>query len=247
MIFYKAVKQSVLDEEPFFITFYGPSTTSVEFVFPNWAEIIRFALKRSVEEESSLYQIAYWYIQTSNFGLNGATSRDLRMHFDKLVTEKKPRMIFLNSSKNDPFLDIPLRETKRNTEWLIERCLALDLLVVYTTSVPSKRDDLNKKIMQYVELDRRTAQGFQTNDNLRFVDYYDYFHKKDIEKSYSLISPSGNEHFQIEPGEVDPIHFNRYGNALVAKILLKEIFGIDFDHNKFLNDLKDDSKKYPGF
>ena len=144
-------------------------------------------------------------------------------------------------------MDIPLRETKRNTEWLIERCLALDLLVVYTTSVPSKRDDLNKKIMQYVELDRRTAQGFQTNDNLRFVDYYDYFQKEDIKKSYSLISPSGNEHFKVEPGEVDPIHFNRYGNALVAKILLKEIFKIDFDHNKFLNDLKDDSKKYPGF
>lgn len=247
MIFYKAAKQSVLDEEPFFITFYGPSTTSMEFVFPNWGEIIRFALKRSLEEESNLYKIAYWYIQTSNYGLNGATSRDLRMHFDKLVTKRKPQLVFLNGSKNDPFLDIPLRETKRNTEWLIERCLALDVLLVFTTSVPALKDELNKKIMQYVDLDRRVAQGFQTNENLRFVDFYEHFKKDDTKKSYSLISPSGNEHFQVEPGQVDPIHFNRFGNAFVAKILLKEIFEIDFDHIKFLNDLEDESKKYPGF
>jgi len=247
MIFYKAAKQSVLDEKHFFITFYGTATTSVEYVFPNWAEIIRFALKRHIEEDIGLYNIPYWYIQTSNFALNGAASRDLRMHFDKLVTERKPKMIFLNAGKNDVYQDIPLRETKRNTEWLIERSLALDLLVVFTTAVPALRDDLNKKILQYVNLDRRVAQGFKTNDNLKFVDYYEHFNKEDIGKSYTLVSPTGNEHINLDPGQIDPIHFNRYGNALIAKILLREIFEFDFDHEKFLADLADDGKKYPGF
>lgn len=247
MIFIKTAKQSVLDEEPFFITFYGSSTTSMEFVFPNWAEIIRFALKRSIEEEDSLYRVAYWYIHTANYALNGASSRDLRLHFDKFVTQRKPNMVFLSSSKNDPFLDIPLRETKRNTEWLIERCAALDLLIVFTSSAPAQTEDIDKKMMQYIDLDRRIAQSFQTNEKFRFVDFHEQFSEEDIKKSYSLISPTGNEHLGLKPGKIDPIHFNRFGNSLVAKILLKEVFRTDFDHEKFLADIKDESKKYPGF
>ncbi len=52
---------------------------------------------------------------------------------------------------------------------------------------------------------------------------------------------------ELKKGEIDPIHYNRYGNAIVAKILLKKVFSVDFDEEKFLEDLANPIVKWPRY
>lgn len=112
--------------------------------------------------------------------------------------------------------------------------------------MPALSEELNQKMKPYIDLDRKIAREFTDNEEFMFVDFYNFFSGDDLNRSYTLISEDGNKVLGIEPGGTDPIHFNKYGNALVAKILLKEVFGLEFDHEKFIQDLSDNTKKYPG-
>ncbi len=241
--FQKDLENKIKKEELFLIVYYGPSTTSMEYSFPNWGEIIRYWLRDYIEENIGEY---YWNLQTINRGLNGASSNDLLEKFPQMVESLNPSLIFLSIGKNDYYQKIEKSKTEINTRKIIEKSLENGYKVVFTTSVPALSEELNQKIKPYVDLDRVIAQSYLNNEEFIFIDFYNFFSKDDLKHSYTLISENGNKVVGINPGEVDPIHFNKYGNALVAKILLKKVFGIDFDHEKFIKDLLDNTKKYPG-
>jgi lysophospholipase L1-like esterase len=181
-----------------------------------------------------------------NRGLDGASSGELLERFSQMIGGLAPKLIFLNAGKNDYYYKINKEITEKNTRELVRRSLENKCKVVLTTSVPALTNELNENTKEHVEIDRRIAQEFLGNENFMFIDFYKFFSEDDLRRSYTLISEKGNENIGIIPGEVDPIHFNKYGNALVAKILLREVFGLDFDHEKFIKDLSDNTKKYPG-
>lgn len=237
----------IKQDELYSIVFYGASTTSAEYAMPNWGEIIRYCLKMEMEDAIGDYKKANWNIQTANRGLNGGSSQDLLERFDELVLSLSPRIIFLSVGKNDAYYEIDRRITEENTRKIIQKSLNANMKVVFMTTVPALTEKLNDKIRNYVEVDRNVAQEFLNNENFMFIDFYDFFTKEDLEKSHTLISVNGNEIVGITPGEIDPIHYNKIGNALVAKIILKEIYGLNFDSEKFISDLADISKKYPGY
>ncbi len=246
MNFLGDIKKQIERDELFFIAYYGASTTSQENIFPNWGEVMRYVLEDYLYEDEHLKK-AYWNIQTLNAGLNGASSVDLLGRMDKWVLDKNPNMIFLSVGKNDAYVGIEKKITEENTKKIIRKALDKNTRVVFTTTVPSLRKDLNEKTREYVEVDRSVAEKFSKENNFIFVDLFGLFPKNLIEKSYILISEENNEDIGVEEGENDPIHYNRFGNAIVAKILLKEVFGVDFDENKFLKDLSDNTKKYPDY
>ncbi len=235
----KIIKRNKL----FSIIYYGPSTTSVEYSFPNWGEITRYWLREYIEKNIGKY---YWNLQTINRGLNGASSGELLERFSQMIEGLNPSLIILNAGKNDYYYKIDQEITGKNTRELIRRSLENKCKVVFTTPVPALTNRLNENIKGYVEMDREIAQEFADNEDFIFIDFYKFFTEDDLKRSYTLISEEGNEVVGIAPGEVDLIHYNKYGNALVAEILLKEVFGIDFDHEKFIQDLSDNTKKYPG-
>lgn len=248
MIFFDDIKKSAEQDKLSLIIYYGASTTSFEHVFPNWGEIMRYVLKAETEVYVSDNdgKNAYWNLQTVNFGLAGASSIDLSERFDDLVLARNPRIIFLNVGKNDVYFKIDKRITEKNTEKIIKKALAKNIKVVFTTTVPPLRGDLNKKIFDYVEVDKSVASQFKNNQNFVFVDLFELFPKNLIEKSYTLIAEA-NEDVGVTDGDIDPIHYNKYGNAVVAKILLDKVFGIKFDYERFLKDLEDSTKKYPEY
>ncbi len=45
--------------------------------------------------------------------------------------------------------------------------------------------------------------------------------------------------------EKDPIHPNALGNVYIAKMFLEEVFGIEVNPEKFLDDTRSDTVKYP--
>ena len=146
MNFFEDIKKTIEQDKLFLIAYYGASTTSAEYCFPNWGEIIRYVLKDVLEESTGIYQKAYWNLQTMNMGLNGALSSDLLERFDFWVLNKNPNLIFLNVGKNDPYRNIDKEITGKNTKIIIEKALEKNIKVVFTTTMPALRDDLNKKV-----------------------------------------------------------------------------------------------------
>lgn len=245
-MFFETIKNSAQKDIPFAIAYYGPSTVSFEYVFPSWGEIIKYVLKEEVEKAIRNDVKAYWNIHTMNFGLTGATSKDLLERLDGLVLARKPDLIILFLGKNDAYLGISERQSQENAQKIIEMALERNIKVVFASSAPALRLDLNQKIAPYVEVDRKVAGHFKNDSNFIFVDIFSLFPQEAVEKSYTFIS-GGNKVVGVIKGEIDPLHYNRYGNAIIAKIILQEAFGINFNEKKFLREARSDKIKYPNY
>lgn len=239
------IKKQVESDRPYLIAFYGPSTVSFEYIFPNWTEVIRYAVKDHLETVVEDYKKIYWNIFTMNLGMSGATSKDLLERAD-YVRKMDPDLVFVTSSKNDAYLDISPDQSGKNSSALITYFLEQGKKVVFLTSIPSLRNDLNEKIAPYVDMDRGVSKKFGKHENFLFIDLYQLFPSDKIERSYTMISESNPAEGVVEH-EKDPIHYNHYGNSIVAKIILKEAFGIEFDNDKFLQQAYDEGIKYPAY
>ncbi len=239
------IKNKINKREIYRIVFYGPSTTNMQHVFPAWPEIIRYVLRENINKLMDSYN-SDWYIQTANRALDGAASRDLLDNSEEFVIKENPDIVFLSVSKNDAFVGIKPQETEANTKKLIDIFLKKQITVVFTTSVPSVDKKINDKIIPFVERDRMVAQFYDRVEKFQFIDFFNSISAKMTEKMYTYISER-NEDFGFQQGDIDTVHFNRYGNAIVAGVILKECFGVNFDADKFLADLKDETKKYPQF
>ncbi len=242
----KTIENKINNKEIYRIIFYGPSTTNMQSVFPNWPEIIRYVLREHLEKITGDWKFPDWYIQTANRALDGATSKDLLANCEEFVLKEKPDLVFLSVSKNDAYLNIDLKETEINTRKFMEVLLKNKIAVVFTTSAPSKEKRISVKIMPFVESDRKVARLYKQEENFEFIDFFQLIPASITEKMYSFIS-DGNEKLGFKPGDIDTVHFNRYGNAVIAGTVLKECFGANFDADKFLADLKDETKMHPRF
>ncbi|MEA3449779.1 MAG: hypothetical protein U9Q85_02265 [Patescibacteria group bacterium] len=67
-----------------------------------------------------------------------------------------------------------------------------------------------------------------------------------MKKIFTFVSENGNADAGIEPGAIDFGHPNQLGNAYIAKIILKEIFDIDFDPELYIKETLE-GKKYPSY
>ncbi|PCI21281.1 hypothetical protein COB64_00155 [Candidatus Wolfebacteria bacterium] len=246
MNFFDEIKNRVVNNIQTDIIYYGPSTTSFENIFPNWGEIIRYVLKAELEDNIEDIN-KLWNLHTLNLGLDGATSGDLLDRFQELVLDKKPYLIFLSAGKNDVRFGVNSRTTIENIKELIQQSLNNSIKVVFSTYIPSLKSEENIKMMEHIKNENKIAKSFINNKNFVFVDLFALFPRDAIEKSYTLIEPEGNESLRLKPGDIDYVHYNKYGNAIVAKILLKEVFDINFDADKFLEGLLDNNKKYPDY
>ena len=241
------IKKRVAESIPVQIYYYGPSTTSFEYVFPNWGEILRYVLKTEMEKYFTDYNQINWNLFTHNMGLDGALSKDLLDRFPSLVLRNNPDIIFLHTGKNDLHFGVSTEVTKGNTVKMIDAALKQSVFVVFATSIPSLKEETNLRYQPYLEVEKQVGEMFKENPNFIFVNMFDGFSKEDIKKSYTFIEEIRNDSLDLNPGDVDYIHYNLYGNAKVAEILLKETTKVDFSTDKFLKSIKDETIKYPKY
>ena len=77
------------------------------------------------------------------------------------------------------------------------------------------------------------------------IDMFNIYQNYSTEKFFTFIS-EGNPVEGVKAGDLDLQHPNQLGNAYIAKIILKEIFGINFDADEYIKDTLE-GKKYPGY
>ena len=75
---------------------------------------------------------------------------------------------------------------------------------------------------------------------------FEIYQQFNLDKFFTFISEFGNEDIGIKPGELDFQHPNALGNAYIAKVVLKEVFGIDFDPELYMKTLLN-GEKYPKY
>lgn len=222
--------------------FLGDSITSTEWVHPNWRETIRYTLEEELEKTDLGWQPPSWYIRTINAGFNGATTQDMLSLLDQGLFVHNPNIIIFINTINDMDLGLTKEQHATNTRKILDLLTNNADHIVMCTANSTLSEEYNKKYDQFIKPMRKIISGY----NLDFIDLFELTAKIDKSDMFTFISEDGNPEMGIEPGAIDFAHPNTLGNAYIAKILLKEIFDIEFNHVRYTTDSKNDIK-YPQY
>lgn len=222
----------------YWITFVGDSITSTEWVHPNWREIVEFVLKNELSKTMSDWKKPSWGIRCFNWGLDGSTSTDIVERFDE-ITAAVPNLMIIMIGANDPPLGVDLSTHQKNIENIIDlsRCNNIEL-VVCTNNNPWNEESSNQ-YRPYAESDKRIA-------GVKIVDVFSESDSFPKERIYTFVSEADIPEENIKKGDRDYWHPNQLGNAYIAKIILKQVFDIEFDPEKYIH-TNTEGYKYPEY
>jgi len=231
------IKEALINNGKYWIAFVGDSLTSCEWIHPNWREIVEYVLKDKLCDEFPDYRTSSWGIRCFNFGFDGSTTQDILGKIDE-IKAVKPDVVISLMGGNDPTLGISVEKSKENIENILKELEENKIEVFWATSLAEKRTERNDEYECY----RKATMEIKTKENQKIFDMYSEYNKCDLDKFYTLIT----DEYKDRGFDTDPGHPNQLGNAYIAKIVLKEIWGIEFDPEKYIETtLK--GEKYPKY
>lgn len=215
------------------IVFLGDSITSTEWVHPNYREIIEYTLKDYIGEKTKDWKSPSWHIRTINSALDGGTTKDFLLHLKEYVISYKPDLVILQGTRNDFTLGITLIDHVKNIEKIIKKVLDNNMNIVFCGTTPSLDNTKNKEYIPYI----KKAPIISKKYDIQYINLFHKLQKYDLSKFFTFIS-EGNPEEGLKPGDLDTGHPNQLGNSYIAKILLKDIFDIEFDPELHIKDTK---------
>lgn len=222
----------------YWIAFTGDSITSCEWVHPNWREMVEYVLKEELTRIQGDWKNSSWGVRTFNFAYDGATTADILGKVD-LIKKVEPDLVISLMGGNDPAFKLTVSQHVENTQKIIEK---LATNIVWCTSTPASPGSAKNK--EYQPYAQATMQ-IPTRPYLKLVDVFNQYQKFPLERIFTFISEE-NAVEGLKAGDIDPQHPNQLGNAYIAKIILKEVFGIEFDPEKFMQTTLS-GEKYPSY
>lgn len=223
----------------YWIAFTGDSITSCEWVHPNWREIVEYVLQGALTNYLiGDWKASEWGIRGFNFALDGATTKDILNYVPKMKLID-PDLVIALMGGNDPTFKINPDESVKNIAQIVR---ALNTKVVWCSSTPAgKGSNKNDEYRPY-------SDAFNAMDevkNLQKIDMFNIYQKFDTSRFFTFVSEE-NPIERIKAGEVDLQHPNQLGNAYISKVVLKEVFSIEFDSEKYWKDTLA-GEKYPKY
>jgi len=223
------------------VLFLGGSITSTEWVYPNWRGIMEYVLKEELEKQMGVWELPCWKVRFYNAGYNGARTKEMINFIDGDVALHRPNMIIFMDTYNDVYLDISPEEHERNLGIIFSKLTKIAEKVVFTNSISGFNKEINNENRAYIEVANRAVEKY--SNKIKNIDLFSKYAKLNLKKFFTFIEISGNEDAGIKPGELDYSHPNQLGNAYIAKILLKEIFNIEFNAELYIKDTLAGKKK----
>lgn len=236
------IEKKLSNNDWYRVAFLGDSITSAEWVHPNWRSIIEYVLKDKLQAIMGEWEKPCWKIRSYNAGFNGATTKEIIDYIDEEIAQYKPDLVIFMDTYNDKYRDIDARKHADNLDLIFTKLLNLSKNVVFTSSIARLKAEANLVNKKYMDSARETIQKY--SDKIQFVDVFSKYAELDLKKIFTFIEYDGNEDSGIEPGGLDFSHPNQLGNAYIAKIMLKEIFDIDFNPELYISETLA-GKKYP--
>lgn len=220
MITPQEIADKIKSNGRYWIAFTGASDTSCEWVHPNWREIVEYVLQIEMTNYMSDWKKSEWGVKGFNFGYDGATTKDIldRVDYIKLIS---PDLVIGLMGSNDEIFGITIPEHIENIKKIINE---LQTKVVWCTSITSGRSAKNSRYEPYA----KACMQIPGNENQQIIDTFEIFAKFPLEKIYTFKSED-NPDEDLKEGDPDLQHPNQLGNAYIAKVILKEVFGIEFD------------------
>lgn len=243
MVALEDIKTQIQQQGKFWISFVGSSTTSCEWVHPNWREIVEYVVKQEVTKLfGDDWKTPSWKIRTFNNGYDGATTKD--------IVEKLPDILLVHPDLvigmiggNDPLFNIDIATHLENIKTILDTVTQSGVKIVWSTSQGAGKG--SHKITQMKPYADAVMQTFHNSDNMQMVDMYSRYLQFPSEKIFTFRSeaiPLEN----VKEGDPDLIHPNQLGNAYIAKVFLEEVFGIAFDPEKYMETTLA-GEKYPQY
>ncbi len=238
---YTSFKDALTNNEKLKIVYLGDSITSCEWVHPNWPSIVRYVLEEEFTKDLGDWKGPSWGLRMFNAGLNGGTSEDMLDYLGEYVLSQKPAMLMYVISSNDRHYEFGNEQFANNLRILLDRTKEIPHRVVLSTISSHEETKQGQMDGYYGELSEIFPQP-----GVQFVDLYSLSHNFPKDRIYTFKLSEGEEFGDRKAGDIDPFHPNRLGNAYIAHAVLKEVFGVDFDPEKFMRDTFDDLK-YPQY
>ena len=229
MIILEEIANKLKTKGKYWIAFTGDSITSCEWVHPNWRDIVQYVLQSEMTDYlKGDWKTSEWGIKGFNFAYDGATTKDIVNKKDdiKLIS---PDLIIGLMGGNDPTLGVTVAESVENITKVVQ---AFDCTVVWCNSTPAGEN--SKKNPEY-EPYAKAFMDMEGAENLQKIDMYSIYKQFPLERIFTFISEE-NPIEGIKAGEVDLQHPNQLGNAYIAKVILKEVFNIEFNPEKYIKE-----------
>ena len=229
MVNFEDIKNQIDTNGKYWIAFVGDSITSCEWVHPNWREIVEYVLQSKMTDYlGGDWEASEWGIKGFNFGYDGATTKDILGRVED-IRKITPDLVIGLMGGNDPTFGISVSESIDNINAFIEK---IKTNVVWCNSTPAGQG--SKKNDQY----KPYAKEFMETSkivNIQKIDMFNIYQKFDTKRFFTFISEE-NPIEGIKDGEDDLQHPNQLGNAYISKVILKEVFDINFDPEKYWQD-----------
>jgi len=220
------------------IIFIGDSLTSAEWVHPNWRDVFEYILKFSFEEfKDEDWWIPEWNLKFFNYSLDGASTREFVKQVSISKQEINPNLYIIMGTSNDIELNIPIDKHLQNIKEIFKIVEERD--VVYSPDIYSNNENLNNRYEKYVE----KVLSIETPFNITIVNGFKTFRRYHTPEFYTL--DLDQDYQNIEQIQKDSVHPNTLGNVYISKMFLEEIFGIEVNPEKYLQDIRLDTVKYP--
>ena len=222
MITLSEIADTITKKGKFWIAFTGDSITSCEWVHPNWREIVEYVLKEELQRMyGEDWSTSSWGLRTFNFGYDGSTTKDILEKVD-YINLVSPDLVIGLMGGNDPTFKISVPESIENIKNIVQK---LDTKIVWCNSTPA--DPGSNKNAEY-EPYAKACMEIPQDENLQIIDMFNLYKVFPLERIFTFKSED-NPIEGLKKGDPDLQHPNQLGNSYIAKVILKEVFGIDFD------------------
>jgi lysophospholipase L1-like esterase len=188
------------------------------------------------------WEVPYWGIRCINAGFDGAKTSDILDLLGKFILDVKPNGIIYEVGDNDERYQITPEEYQKNLDEICNRIKGAGVKdVIISSDVFSSNPDIRKRYMPYMEKIKLVVDELR----LPFVDVFNAMKKYDLKKIFNFVS-GGNDVVGMKPGDIDFLHPNQYGNAVIAKILVEELLGVKFDPDLYMKTTSE-GKMFPSY
>lgn len=228
MIQLEDIKKALREKGKYWIAFTGDSITSCEWVHPNWREMVEYVLKSEVAKllPADDEALSSWGMRFFNFAYDGANSQDI---LEKVadINKVQPDLVIGLIGANDPFTDVSVEEHKENILKIKNELESAGSKFVFGTCNNPWNETASSKYRPYIEVDESLKLE-------NFVNLFEASNSFPKDRIYTFISEADIPLEGIKKGELDYWHPNQLGNAYIAKVILKEVFGVEIDPEKYI-------------
>lgn len=242
MIALETIKEILSSKRKYWISFTGDSITSCEWVHPNWRDIVIYVLQNElIPLMDGDWKTPEWGLKGFNFAYDGSSTEDVVERLGDILLVKPDLVIGLMGG-NDPVLGVNVEKSVENIKTIYEKVKSTGASVIWSNSTPAgKGSKKNEEYKPYAD----AFMSMIADTDLIKIDMFRIYQTFPTEKFYTFISEE-NPVEGIKAGEIDLQHPNQLGNAYIAKVILKEGFGVEFDPEKYIRTTLS-GDKYPSY